>query len=112
MSEVVDNLMSILGMTHNVIHSIHHKPTLMCADIAVYVKNRFPEYPVRIDTIPGDSNCLGVLVFNVPQELEREVVDYIQELQERVADYYGLELLPMVKSPSVTKEFYPEMRTK
>lgn len=72
------------------------------------LRGAFRNYPVEVRPSPEDERMLWVMVFNVPESEARAVKHFVYDLEETALRDVGVILLPMPKSPAVTREFYSE----
>lgn len=80
----------------------------VCAKIRAALSVQFPTFPVSIVESPDDNQVLCVRVFCVPSEETRAVKATINQIEQEVCPEGDFLLLPMVKNPEVTKQYYPQ----
>jgi len=83
------------------------------AQIQKIVERKFPAYPVEVRGGHDDSETVYIILYCVKKTDIAEVESRLEELIEdmaTIAEY--LMLMSMIKTPEVTKEYYPEVYEK
>lgn len=73
------------------------------------IRYKYPQYPVKVQESPEDSESFWVQVYSVPIELVKEIKIFIFDLNDTIFDNFSL--LPMVKNIETTREHYPQFLT-
>lgn len=64
-------------------------------------------YPIEVVSADTDPTFMQVRVFNVPEDKEDEVIVKIMHVDDLLEDE-EIALLGSIKTPEVTREYYPE----
>ena len=76
-------------------------------NVREYFTRIFSRFAVRIETIPDETELIGIGVYGVPRDEMAWVRREIGDAEESLFAGFGLGLIPMVRSRETTAKHYP-----